>query len=289
MAINQIDIEKRYLPLITAKYVQDAKTSVLETDDVFEQYGSEYFVRNIETEGLGDFDKYGEQAYPHGAVKSTLEPITPESERGKAFYIDRKDEERSGNLLMKYAKRFLEAHVTPEVDATRLSKIASTDGVVKVAESIETGEQAIASLRKCKTYEDNTEVANEIILFANANITGLIDDLDTTKSTKVLSRFGGRQAVIEIPEKRFWTAIEKLSGRDGEESGYKKADGAHAINYIAVPKGSVVAKTIIDMKVLGPEIQEKDGYTFPFRVENIIKVLDDYAEGVYVSYAPTAE
>lgn len=52
---------------------------------------------------------------------------------------------------------------------------------------------------------DEDEVSTENrILFITPTLKGMIDDLDTTKSKKVLERFA---TIIEVPQTRMYTAV----------------------------------------------------------------------------------
>lgn len=72
--------------------------------------------------------------------------------------------------------------------------------------------------------DDEEVTATGRYLFITPTLLQGINDMDTTKSKKVLEGF---ERVIKVPQRRFYTAIKQLSGKTGEEAGgYTKAAGA---------------------------------------------------------------
>jgi hypothetical protein len=281
MAINSIELREVYIPAAIRKYAKESVTSVLDSDGLFHEEAGKYYVKKVSTTGLGDYDKNSADGYPSSAVTIDYQEIVPETERATSIDIDRRDEAKSGGAFNEAMADLMEQHVGPETDATRIAKIFSSDLITKVEEDITTGEAAIASLRKCMTHVENNAVNAKLLLFVNPNFKGMVDDMDTTKSRKVMENF----EVHKVMSSRFWTAIEKHTGRNGA-NGYSKAEGASAINYICVPAGSVGTKLDIIAKVLSPDQQRKDCWSYPIRIENIIEVFEARANGIYASYAP---
>ena len=111
----------------------------------------------------------------------------------------------------------------------------------------------------------------------------MIDDLDTTKSKKVLERFS---TIIEVPQTRMYTAVTLNDGT--ENYGYKKAEGANDINFLAVEKSAVVTAMDQFIKYFTPdEDQIADDNVFKYRNNNLYgHVYENKLAGVYCSYAP---
>lgn len=85
-----------------------------------------------------------------------------------------------------------------------------------------TAAAVVSALRAATNKMDEDEVPMEgRTLFITPTLLGMIQDLDTTKSKEVLARFA---SVVQVPQTRFYTAIEQRDGStSGEEAGgYKK-------------------------------------------------------------------
>ena len=131
---------------------------------------------------------------------------------------------------------------------------------------------------------DEDEVSTENrILFITPTLRGMIDDLDTTKSKKVLERFS---IIIEVPQTRMYTAITLNDGK--ANYGYKKAVGASDINFLCVEKSAAVTAMDQFIKYFTPdEDQNGDSNVFKYRNNNLYgHVYENKLAGVYCSYAP---
>ena len=169
-------------------------------------------------DGLGDFDR--NSGYTKGNTKFVWETVKYDKERSQDLRIDRLDnQEALGLPFAKLSGEFIRTKVVPETDAARIAKIAGVEGISKKAETLNEGAKVITALRNCTNKMDEDEVSTENrILFITPTLKGMIDDLDTTKSKKVLERFS---TVIEIPQTRMYTAVILNDGK--ENYGYQKA------------------------------------------------------------------
>ena len=72
------------------------------------------------------------------------------------------------------------------------------------------GADVVAALRAAVTKMDEDEVPyDDRHLFITPTLHGMIQDLDTTKSREVLSRFA---SITDVPQTRFYTAIDQYDG-----------------------------------------------------------------------------
>ena len=121
-------------------------------------------------------------------------------------------------------------------------------------------------------------------LFITPTLKGMIEDLDTTKSREVLSRFAG---VVAVPQTRFYTAIDLRSGKDGEAvGGYVKNASGKDINFMVVHKGAVMQyNKHIAPKVVTPEAnQTADAWKFGYRKYSLADVYENKVAGIYVHH-----
>ena len=217
---NVINKFAKYVPLLDEVYKKEALTSVLDSDESLAKAGAnanEIVIPKIDMDGLGDYDR--NSGYTNGDVTFTNETVQFNYERGRMFTVDAMDDEETAGLAYgKLASEFIRTKVAPEGDAFRFAQYAGTSGVTTATGTLSTGADVIAALRTATTNQDEAEVNTESrYLFITPTLKGLVDDLDTTKSKEVLKRF---TQVIEVPQTRFYTAIDLKDGKtSGEEAG----------------------------------------------------------------------
>lgn len=281
--MNNIEISTIYLPKLDEVYKNGAKTSILDGDETTVQKGlnGEIKIAKLDMDGLGDFDR--SSGYTRGNTKFVWETVKYDKERSQDLRIDRLDnQEALGLPFAKLSSEFLRTKVIPETDAARIAKIAGVEGISKKEETITDGAGAVTALRACTNKMDEDEVSTENrILFITPTLKGMVDDLDTTKSKKVLERFS---TIIEVPQTRMYTAVTLNDGK--ENYGYKKAEGANDINFLCVEKSAVVTAMDQFIKYFTPdEDQIADDNVFKYRNNNLYgHVYENKLAGVYCSY-----
>lgn len=301
---NSIAKFKKYVPLLDEVYKQAAVTSVLDSDTSLAKEGAnanEIIIPKIDMDALGDYDR--NSGYTNGDVTLTNETVKFNYERGRMFSVDSMDDEESAGIAYgKLASEFIRTKVAPEGDAFRFATYAGVSGISKVATpaTLSTGADVISALRAATNKMDEDEVTYEKrYLFITPTLKGLIDDLDTTKSKEVLSRF---EQVILVPQTRFYTAIDMLDGKSTNETkgGYKRhAKGSESgdtngadINFMIIQKDAVMQyNKHIAPKVVTPEQnQSADAWKFGYRKYGLADVYENKVAGIYLHHkaAPTA-
>lgn len=281
--MNNIELSTVYLPLLDEVYKNEVKTSILDGDKTTVKKGQngEIKIAKLDMDGLGDFDR--NSGYTEGTSKLTWETIKYDKERSQKLKIDRLDNEESlGVAVAKLSSEFLRTKVAPETDAARIAKIAGTEGISSVAETISTGDEMYKALRTGTNKMDEDEVSTENrILFITPTAKALIDDLETYKSKSVMSRFSN---VIVVPQTRMYTAVTLNTGE--EDYGYTKATDAKEINFMIVEKSAAVTAMEQYIKYFSPDQdQNGDSHVFPYRNYNLYgHVYENKLAGVYVSY-----
>lgn len=283
--MNNIELSTIYLPKLDEVYKNEAKTSILDGDETTVQKGlnGEIKVAKLDMDGLGDFSR--NDGYTKGSTSFTWETVKYDKERSQDLRIDRLDnQEALGMPFAKLSSEFIRTKVVPETDAARIAKIASVEGISEKEEALSDGAGVVSALRACTNKMDEDEVSTENrILFITPTLKGMVDDLDTTKSKKVLERFS---TIIEVPQTRMYTAVTLNDGT--ENYGYKKADGANDINFLCVEKSAAVTAMDQFIKYFTPdEDQNGDDNVFKYRNNNLYgHVYENKLAGVYCSYAP---
>nr|DAJ13822.1 MAG TPA: Major capsid protein [Siphoviridae sp. ctvzh6] len=283
--MNNIEISTIYLPKLDEVYKNEAKTSILDGDETTVQKGlnGEIKVAKLDMDGLGDFSR--NDGYTKGSTTFKWETVKYDKERSQDLRIDRLDnQEALGLPFAKLSGEFVRTKVVPETDAARIAKIASVEGISEKEETLSDGAGVVSALRACTNKMDEDEVSTENrILFITPTLRGMVDDLDTTKSKKVLERFS---TIIEVPQTRMYTAVTLNDGK--ANYGYKKAVGANDINFLCVEKTAVVTAMDQFIKYFTPdEDQNGDSNVFKYRNNNLYgHVYENKLAGVYCSYAP---
>lgn len=294
---NSITLFKKYIDKLDEVYKQSAKTAILDGDSALVQMGAntnEIIVPKISMDGLGDYSRNG--GYVDGDVTLTNETVTFNYDRGRAFSVDAMDNEESAGIAFgKLASEFIRTKVVPEMDAFRFAQYAGTTGISKVSAgaTLSTGADVITALRAATTKMDEDEVPMENrILFITPTLDGLIQDMDTTKSREVLSRFSQK---ILVPQSRFYTAITLYDGKTDTSSsdgvnqkvgGYVKATAGKDINFMVIHKPALLQYTKHTVsKVISPaENQMADAYKFPYRAYGLADVYENKVAGIYLHH-----
>lgn len=280
--MNNIELSTIFLPLLDELYQQECKTSIFEGDETTVKKGKngEIKIAVLDMDGLGDFSR--NDGYTKGATRLRWETIKYDKERSQDLRIDRLDEDESLNTAFtNLAGEFIRTKVIPETDAARIAKLCSTEGISKKSETLADGEAVVKALRAASSKMDEDEVPTEsrILLITPTN-KGLVDDLDTTKSKKVLEKFA---TIIEVPQARMISAITL---NDGQESyGFKKAEGAKNVNFVVVEKKAYVCALQQFIKYFDPDSdQEGDSHVFKYRNNNLYgHCYENKLAGIYAS------
>lgn len=285
---NNITKFKKYIEMLDEVYKLSSLTSKLDSDSTLAKAGAnanEIVIPKISMDGLADYSR--NSGYVTGDVDLTMETVQFNYDRGRKFNIDAMDnEETVGMAFGKLSSEFIRTKVVPEIDAFRFSTYAGISGISKVATpaALSTGADVIAALRVATNKMDEDEVPYEDRhLFITPTLKGLVDDLDTTKSKEVLSRFA---SVNLVPQTRFYTAIELKDGTSENElvGGYAKASGAHDINFMVLrpdaltqyPKHSV-------NKIFSPDQnQDADAWIFCYRGYGLADAYENKVAGIYL-------
>jgi len=287
---NAITKFKKYIDKLDEVYQIASLTSCLDSDSTLAQAGAnanEIIIPKLSMDGLADYSR--NSGYVNGDVTLTNETATFNYDRGRKFNVDNMDNEETAGLAFgKLSSEFIRTKVVPEMDAFRFATYAAVNGISTTdAADLTTGEQVIAALRAATNKMDEDEVPQENRhLFITPTKKGLIDDLDTTKSKEVLSRFSN---ITLVPQSRFYTAIELRDGTtSGEEKGgYVKADGAANINFMVIRSDALMQypKHTVS-KVISPEAnQEKDAWMFFYRAYGLADVYENKTAGIYLHKA----
>ena len=297
--MNTITLSKKFIPLLDETYRLSSVTAVLDGNPELVRQGAnanELIIPMMSLQGLGDYSRNG--GYVDGDVSLTNETVTCNFDRGRMFTVDTTDNlETAGVAFGHLAGEFIRTKVVPELDAFRLSSYASKTGVSSATGTITTGADAVAAIRTAVTKLDEDEVPpDNRYLFLTPTLHGLIQDMDTTKSREVLSRFA---AVVDVPQTRFYTKIALKSGKitttvsgettstdDQSAGGFVKGTGGKDINFMVIHQPAVIQfQKHVSPKIITPQMNPTaDAYKFGYRNVGIADVYKNKLAGVYVHH-----
>lgn len=281
---NNIQLFQKYIALLDEVYKQASKSSILDGDASLVQAGknaNEIIIPKMTLDGLADYSR--NSGYVKGDVTLTYETVKFNYDRGRKFVVDAMDDEETAGIAFgKLSSEFIRTKVVPEMDAFRFATYAGLEGIGKTTGTLADGAAVITALRAAANKMDEDEVPSEQrALFITPTLRGMIDDLDTSKSKEVLSKFS---SVVEVPQSRFNTEIELLDGTtSGEEIGGFRATGSD-INFMVVHTPAILQypKHTVN-KIITPEAnQDSDGWMFFYRAYGLADAYENKVAGIYV-------
>ena len=289
---NSIGYTKDYTNSIDRVYQRAATSSVLNSGRRMVRAGrnaKEVMIPKISVTSLGDYTR--NVGYKTGAITYEFETKTFNYDRGIRLMADVMDVEEAGVLdcFVEAGSELQRSQVAPEADAFTYATIASHEGVTVKEEDLSSAKavDVLGLLRDATSAMDEAQVSTgSRILFITPTLKGTLDDYaiaNTTRSNRVMERFS---RVVEVPQVRFYTAIDLLSG-DSEQFGYAKASAGKNINFMIVEKSAVIKfDKHVASRVFSPdELESLDSYMMKYRKYGIVELFDNKLAGVRVSAA----
>ncbi len=286
---NSIELFKKNAPELLDKiYKAESTTSDFDMNGALVQAGknaNEIIVPVLDMDGLGDYDR--NSGYIDGDVSLTNETKKFNYERGRKLKTDTIDNEETGGVILgNLSAEFLRTKVIPEIDAVRYATYASIPGISKVEEIYESAEAVYKAIAKAWDNMTNDEVPEEDRhLRITSTLYGMIRDMETYKSRELLSKFAG---IKVVPQARFQTVIELLSGKDtdGErKGGFKAGTESKDINFMIIHKPALLQYTKHNkMKLFTPDQdQDGDNYKWLYRLYGLNEYYNNKVAGIYAS------
>ena len=229
---NSIEFAKNYTGILDEVYQRAAVSRCLNSGGRMVRAGrnaKEILIPKISVTGLGDYTR--NVGYKTGSITYEYETHSFGYDRAIRLFADVMDVEESGVLdcFVEAGAELQRTQVAPEGDAYTFSQIASTEGVTMKGEDLSEASavDVLAALRAVTNDMDEKQVSTgSRYLFITPTLRGVLDDFsltNPTRSNRVLERFS---RIVEVPQVRFYTAIDLLSG-DDDQFGYQKAAGTY--------------------------------------------------------------
>lgn len=285
---NTITLISKYVALLDEVYAKESCTADLEANPAFVRQGAqtnEILVPKMDMDGLGDYSRT--DGYVDGSVNLEWQTKTFDYDRGRKFTVDAMDDEETAALSFgMLASQFVRTKVVPELDAYRFAKFSELAGT-KASQNLNLITDFCDAVCDANTAMDEEEVPSEgRILYVTPTLYNGIQKLDNYKSKEM---FAGFSKIVRVPQKRFYSAVDLLDGKSGDEltGGYKKASGAKNLNFMIISPAAVMQYTKHKVnKTIAPEAnQSADAWMHFYRAYGLAEVYDNKAKGIYASLA----
>lgn len=300
---NAITLFKQYVSMLDEVYKLSSLTSDLDGASDLARQGAnanELIIPKLSMQGLADYSRNG--GYIDGDVTLTNESVRCNFDRGRMFTVDTLDNaETAGLAFGRLAGEFIRTKVVPELDAFRFAAYAQTTGISTVTgAALSTGAGVVEAIRSAINKMDEDEVPQEQrYLYITPTLLGLVEDLDTTKSKKVLEGFA---KITKVPQSRFYTKIAQKSGKiittgEGQDAsttdetagGYAKASDGKNINFMVIHKPALIQyqKHTVPKVITPEQNQTADAWKFGYRTVGIADAYENKVAGIYLHKSTT--
>ena len=289
---NTVSLVSTFLALIDAAYKAESKTARLDslTQSPAFLNANEVKVLKLSMVGLGNYSRV--TGYPAGDLTAAWETMTLAAERGRAFSLDRMDnEEMLGLALGSLVREWMRMHVAPELDAYRFAKYATGAGNYVSAGATLTANTIMAAIDEGKAALRADEVPMDgLKLFVSDTVMGFIEGaVSRTLSNengvdrRVMTLDG--MEIIEVPQTRFYTAITLNAGSSSDAGGFvKNVSTGKDINFLMVRPDAVLQPVKLNqVKYFSPDVnQSADAHLWQYRLYHDAFVYENKVNGIYL-------
>lgn len=289
---NSIALAEKFQPILEEVYKNSSLTARMDGQTKPIDFAGANVVKVFKTSmvGMGTYSRA--TGYPGGDVTGTWETLTLATSRGRAFSIDRMDDDESlGMAFGTLASEFIRSQVTPEVDAYRFSKYASWSGITEVASPTTLASNTIlAAIDAAALVLDEAEVPAEgRLLYVSATVHGflkaavsryLANETGVNRIVKMLDSM----EVIPVPQTRFYKGVTLDAGASASAGGFAKTSSTgRDINFLMLHPSAVLQATkLAALKIFTPEEnQSADAWLLQYRLYHDAFVYDNKVKGIY--------
>lgn len=309
MPINTLATATLFQNTLDKVAIREAVTGWMDANagQVIYNGGAEVKIPKMSVQGLGDYDR--DNGYQQGGVTLEYETRKMTQDRGRKFQLDPIDINENNFVTTAAAVmgEFQRMYVIPEIDAYRISKIATETIASKKAGMVSygytPGATGTSALRKIKEgIKAIRELYNgPLVIHATPD---MIMELEMELSGKITSTTfskGGIDTavpsvdgvpIVSTPSNRMYTAITIYDGKTTgqEQGGYVKGTTAKDINFLVCPRTTPIAVTKQDiMRIFDPTINQKlNAWQMDYRRFHDIWVLDNKLDSIYLSIKDAA-
>lgn len=289
---NTVSLVSVFLAVIDEVYKLESKTAMLDplTQSPSFLGANEIKVMKLSTVGLGNYSRV--TGYPAGDITAAWETMTLAAERGRAFTLDRMDnEEMLGLVLGNVIRMWMREHVAPEIDAYRFAKFAAGAGNVATPATLAAAADVLAAIDAGNLALNEDEVPEE---GRKLYITFTLYELLKSALTRTWAsegavsravRFLETTQVVPVPQARFYTAITLNAGSSSDAGGFiKNVATGKDINFMIVHPTAVLQPIKLNqVKYFSPDVnQTSDGHLWQYRLYHDAFVYENRVNGIYL-------
>ena len=289
---QSIALATKFQPILDEIYKAASLTARMDAQTKPVDFAGANVVKVFKTDpiGLGTYSRVS--GYPAGQVVGAWETMTLSIERGRAFVIDRMDDEETlGMAFGTLASEFIRTEVAPELDAYRFAKYAGTSGIQTVEGATLDANSILTAIDAAKLALDQNEVPREgRLLYISDACLNLLEGkvsrflANENVVDRTVNRFDGME-VIMVPQTRFYTKVTLDEGASVDAGGYSKTSNTGKdVNFMIIHPSSVLQVTKhAALKVFTPEEnQTTDGWLVQYRIYHDAFVYDNKVKGIYL-------
>ncbi len=289
---NSIQNQKAVTAVFDEVYAAASLTGDLATSGDLVRAGAnakEIVIPKIKVDGLGDYSR--SSGYTTGAVTLEWETVAFNYDRGTKLVVDAMDNAEANGVdpFVKAGSELQRTQVAPEGDAFTFAKVVECAGAgcdaAPAGVTYADADALLDALADASAAMDEAAVPQGRLLYITPTLKSKLDryNVATGKTDKddVLAKFG---KVVEVPQGRFYTAIELNDGTDS--FGFKKAEGGKELNWLIVERSAVIK---FDKHVAGrifqpDELENLDAYMMKYRKYGIVDVYENKTAGIAYSH-----
>lgn len=304
MAINTLETAKLFQRNLDKLAVQEMTTGWMDAnaEQVIYNGGSEVKIPKMTVQGLANYSR--DDGYQRGAVTLGYETRTMTQDRGREFYLDAMDVDETGFVATaaNVMGEFQRTQVVPEIDAYRISKLATETIANNSAGMIEygytPGSTGTSALRKLKEGIKAIRESYNGPLVCQATYDFLMElelEMAGKLTAETFEKAGVKTTVPSVDEvplirtasNRMYTAITIKDGKTTgqEEGGYAKATTAKDLNFFICPLTVPLAVTKQDlMRIFDPTTtQRANAWKMDYRRYHDLWVLDNQLDTIFLN------
>lgn len=299
---NVLEYAKLFETNLDLLAVQTLKTGFMDGNSGQVKYsgGNEVKVPKMSVQGLGDYSR--ENGYTGGSVSLAYQTLAMTQDRGRKFILDAMDVDETSFIATASSVmgEFQRTKLVPEIDAYRISKLATTAmgvaGDTQVEYGYTVGSDIISKIKKGIKTIRSAGYDGELDILATYDTVGAVEEAALGKLTAMTFSQAGINTqvpqidgcpLIAVPSNRMYTAITLYDGKtSGQEAGgYIKGTSAKEINFMIVAKTTPIAVTKQDkMRIFTPDTyQDANAWSMDYRRYHDIWVMDNKKNSLFVN------
>lgn len=301
--LNTLQYAQILMQALDQKAIQTMATGWMDSNSGQVKYagGNEVKIPTMSTQGLANYGRADQSGFVKGGATLSYNTYTMSQDRGRLFMLDRNDVDESNFIATatQVMNVFQDENVIPEIDAYRISKLAST--AITLGTMVEDGytpDNATIVEKIKKGIKDIRKQGYNGSLVCQISFDALME-VELAMAGKLNSNTfsaGGFNTtcpsidgvpLIPVPDNRMYTAITLNDGVTvGQEAGgYVKGSTAKDINFVLTPMTTPIAVTKQDnMRIFTPDInQSADAWQMDYRRYHELWVLENKKSSIYLN------